>query len=46
MAAVGVAAGTSATAFQPGAPVRREQMATFLVRLLDLLVDAGELAEP
>lgn len=46
VAAVGVAAGTSATRFQPSAPVRREQMATFLVRLLDLLVDAGDVPEP
>ncbi|HSP02073.1 MAG TPA: S8 family serine peptidase, partial [Acidimicrobiales bacterium] len=46
VAAVGVAAGTSETRFQPNVPVRREQMATFLVRLLDLLVDAGDVAEP
>lgn len=45
LAAVGVAAGTSATTFQPGAPVRREQMATFLVRLLDLLVDTIDVSE-
>lgn len=42
VAAVGVAAGTSATRFQPDTPVRREQMATFLARLLDLLVAGGD----
>jgi subtilisin family serine protease len=44
VSAVGVAAGTTTTTFQPGVPVRREQMATFLARLLDLLVDGGEIA--
>lgn len=39
--ALGLAQGTSATTFSPGRPVRREQMATFLARLLELLVDRG-----
>ncbi len=43
VSAIGIAAGTSGTRFEPGVPVRRDQMATFLARLLDLLVDGGEI---
>lgn len=32
---VGLIAGTSATAYEPAAPVQRQQMASFLVRLVD-----------
>lgn len=41
VAAAGLAAGTSATRFAPSSPVVRGQMATFLARLLDLLVATG-----
>jgi hypothetical protein len=44
VAAAGLAAGTSATTFAPSAPVLRGQMATFLARLLDRLVETGATA--
>jgi hypothetical protein len=37
----GLAAGTGAGTFSPDAPVRRNQMASFLARTLDLLVESG-----
>lgn len=39
--ALGLAQGTAETSFSPGRPVRREQMASFLARLLELLVERG-----
>lgn len=41
VAAAGLAAGTGTTTFAPSAPVLRGQMATFLSRTLDLLVETG-----
>ncbi len=38
VAAAGIAAGVSSTRFAPSSPVVRGQMATFIARLLDLLV--------
>lgn len=40
-AAVGVVAGTGARTFSPAAPVRRDHMAAFLTRLLDVQVVGG-----
>lgn len=40
-AAVGVVAGTGARTFSPGAAVRRDHMAVFLTRLLDVHVTGG-----
>ncbi len=39
---VGIAAGVTATEYVPSAPVRRNQMASFLARTLNLLVVAGK----
>jgi hypothetical protein len=39
--ALGLAEGTAETSFSPGRPVRREQMASFGARLLELLVERG-----
>lgn len=39
--ALGLAQGTAETSFSPGRPVRREQMASFLARLVELLVERG-----
>ncbi|HEX9765195.1 MAG TPA: S8 family serine peptidase [Nitriliruptorales bacterium] len=44
VAAAGLAAGTSASTFSPKAAVLRGQMATFLARLLDRLVETGATA--
>ena len=44
-ASVGIATGFSNGTFRPGVDVRRDQMASFLVRLLDLLVE-GDFAVP
>ncbi|MEX2292760.1 MAG: S8 family serine peptidase [Acidimicrobiales bacterium] len=44
VAAAGLAAGTSEAKFSPSAPVLRGQMATFLARLLDRLVETGATA--
>jgi len=44
VAAAGLAAGTSETMFSPSSPVLRGQMATFLARLLDRLVQSGAAA--
>lgn len=46
VAASGLAAGYTDGSFRPLDPVSREQMATFLARLLDLLVDQGHAAPP
>ena len=43
-AALGLARGTSATTFAPGRAIRREQMASFLARLVTLMVDRGAVA--
>ncbi len=45
VSAIGIAAGTSGTRFEANAQVRRDQMATFLARLLDLLVEGGEIPQ-
>ncbi len=42
VAAAGLAGGTGAGTFGPGAPVQRGQMATFLARTIDLLVADGD----
>jgi hypothetical protein len=42
----GLSAGVGARQFEPGLPVRRNQMASFLVRLLDLLVAEGRASLP
>lgn len=41
VAGVGISGGFSDGSYRPGAPVRRDQMASFLVRLLDLAVENG-----
>lgn len=41
VADVGIAAGVTATQFQPGASVTRQQMARFLARLLEVEVSGG-----
>jgi hypothetical protein len=38
---LGIAAGRSATTFEPNADVRRDQMASFIARSLQVLVDEG-----
>jgi len=45
-AAAGIATGTGPGAFSPDAPVSRAQMAGFLARLADLLVDEQHAAPP
>jgi hypothetical protein len=45
-AGAGVASGTGEQRYSPAPSVRRDQMGTFLVRLLDLLVSAGNGAPP
>jgi hypothetical protein len=42
VAALGITAGVSATRYVPGAPVARDQMASFLARTLNLLVVEGK----
>ncbi|HSK95436.1 MAG TPA: M15 family metallopeptidase [Euzebyales bacterium] len=42
-AALGLAEGVDATSFAPGRRVRREQMASFLARLVEVLVERGVL---
>jgi D-alanyl-D-alanine carboxypeptidase/S-layer homology domain len=42
-AALGLTKGISATSFAPGRRIRREQMASFLARLVEVLVDRGVL---
>ena len=44
--AAGVAAGVTAESFAPDLPVSRQQMALFLARHLDVLVEQGALAAP
>ena len=44
VAAVGIAVGYPDGGFRPASPVTREQMATFLARLLDALVEGGHAA--
>ena len=39
---LGLFVGTSSTTYSPGVDVRRDQMATFLVRLVDSLAEAGK----
>jgi hypothetical protein len=46
LAALGLAAGRADRAYAPGADVLREQMATFLMRLVDLLVEQGDVRIP
>lgn len=46
LAAPGVAAGSTDGSYRPTAPVRRDQMASFIVRLLDLLIEAGYASAP
>jgi hypothetical protein len=46
MAALGVATGTGPGAFRPEAIVSRAQMAGFLARLADVLVDDGQALPP
>lgn len=46
IAAAGLAAGTSATTYGPGLAVRRDQMASFVARELDLLVEEGAISVP
>ena len=41
IAGLGIANGTTATTYSPSVPVRRDQMASFLARTLDLLVEEG-----
>jgi uncharacterized lipoprotein YddW (UPF0748 family) len=41
-----IAAGTSATTYQPGSPVRRGQMASFVMRSTSRLVDQGDARLP
>jgi hypothetical protein len=45
-ASAGIATGYSNGTYRPGLDVRRDQMASFLVRLLDLLVDGGFAVPP
>jgi hypothetical protein len=45
-AGVGIATGVRPGVYAPRDPVTRAQMASFLARLLDLLVDEGRLAPP
>jgi hypothetical protein len=46
VAGAGIAAGTTGTTFAPNAGTERGQMATFLSRLLDVLVEQGETSSP
>lgn len=46
LAGLGIATGRSEGAFDPASPVLREQMASFLTRLLDKLVEDGEVRVP
>ena len=46
IAAVGLAAGTGPRTFEPDTFVRRDQMASFLARLLDLFVQQGFASPP
>jgi hypothetical protein len=46
LAAVGIAVGYSDGTFGPGDPVRRDQMASFVMRGYDYAVDAGLLPSP
>ncbi|MBW3658820.1 MAG: S-layer homology domain-containing protein [Actinobacteria bacterium] len=46
VAAAGIAAGTSARTYSPEEQVRRDQMAVFIARLLDLLVEEGYVEVP
>lgn len=41
VAEAGIAAGTSSTTFHPARAVRRDQMASFIARVLDVAVDRG-----
>ena len=45
-AAVGITGGRTATGFDPRAGTRRDQMASFLARLVDLFVEDGSAAPP
>jgi hypothetical protein len=45
-AAAGLTGGTANGAYRPAAPVARDQMASFLARLLDLLVDTAGARPP
>jgi len=45
-AGAGFAGGTAAATYSPSAPVRRDQMASFLARVLDLLVEGGDASVP
>lgn len=45
-AAAGFAAGTAPGQYSPSAPVRRDAMASFLTRVLDLLVEEGHTDAP
>jgi hypothetical protein len=45
-AGAGFTAGTAAGVYSPNAPVRRDAMASFLTRVLDLLVEDGLAAPP
>jgi hypothetical protein len=45
-AAAGIATGTGVGVFAPSSPVSRAQMASFLARLADLLVDSGAAGVP
>ena len=45
-ATAGIATGFSNGTFRPGQEVRRDQMASFLARLLDLIVEAGHASTP
>ncbi|MGI8759248.1 MAG: S-layer homology domain-containing protein [Acidimicrobiales bacterium] len=46
LAGAAIAVGSVDGSFSPAAPVSREQMATFLARLLDALVEAGHATPP
>lgn len=46
LAAAGIATGTANRIFDPGTAVSRAQMATFVARTFDALVDAGDAARP
>ncbi|MBW3549530.1 MAG: S-layer homology domain-containing protein, partial [Proteobacteria bacterium] len=46
VAGAGIAAGKSSTTYDPSGHVKREQMATFLARETDLLVEKGKITKP
>lgn len=46
LASVGIAGGTGPSTYSPTADVQRDQMASFLARLLDAAVEAGTAAPP